>query len=86
MRLVLVFPSSKNAGVVPFILLPEILVYLLLCWMGEPLNIHSSWRHVGSTAMQNLHFHFYVLVIGSREKSFVNSIFFFKKNCEMMVF
>lgn len=75
MWLALVFPSSKNAGIVPFILLPEIIVYLLLCWMGESLNIHSSWRHVGFTAMQNLHFHFYVLVIGSREKSFVNSIF-----------
>lgn len=59
---------------VSFILLPVIPILTDAVWMDESLNIHSSWRHVGFIAMQNLHFHFYVLGIGSRKKSSVNSL------------
>jgi hypothetical protein len=72
--LVIAFPSGRNSGMVPFILLPVIPILSVAVWLDESLNIHSSQRQFCFTAMQNLHFHFYVLGIGSRKKSFVNSL------------
>lgn len=54
--LVVVFPSDRNSGMLSFILLPVIPILTVAVWMDESLNIHSSWRHVGFIAMQNLHF------------------------------
>lgn len=53
---------------VSFILLPVIPILTDAVWMDESLNIHSSWRHVGFIAMQNLHFHFLCVRHRKQEK------------------